>query len=120
MSAQRILVVGRPQDCAALAELMGLAGYQAERASAQAARRKALQFRPDIVVADVICPTIDGLDLLHSLEGLWPGLRTVMVSSRPSRALEALGVTCLTKPLELPLLWETLSALSHASVHASA
>lgn len=112
--APSILVVGKLVDARALAELLGAEGYVTAIATAQTARPKALRFRPDIVIADVAFPTIDGMALLRSLEILQPRPTTVMVSSRPTQKLDPLGVICLSKPLDLPLLSETLAVLTRA------
>lgn len=115
MTAQRILVVAPALDGDALAELLELDGYSALVAGPREARLKAKRYRPDIVIADIVYPTIDGLTLLRGLEELEPKPRLIMVSARRATALEQLGVTMLVKPVDLNLLWHTLVGMRPSS-----
>lgn len=119
MTTRRILVVANMLDARALAELLSVEGYLTEVASFQSAKRRALQFRPDVVIADVAYPTIDGLSLLRDVQATDPLPHTIMVSSRPTHTLEALGVTCLSKPLDLSLLSRRLLELTAPEVPAA-
>jgi CheY-like chemotaxis protein len=120
MAAPRILVVGARQDSCALAELLEMAGYVTARASTRNTRRVAQQFRPDIVVADVAYPAIDGRVLLDDLQPLEPSPRVVMVTSRPTSSVAGTLVNCLTKPLDLPLLWAMLARLNETTLRETA
>jgi DNA-binding response OmpR family regulator len=108
-TSTRILVVGATPDSDALAELLRLEGYAVEQASRSELPVVACVWQPDLVIADVAFPQQEGLQLLQELGSVSLTPRTVVMSSRTSAALDALGVTCLPKPVDLPALWRLLA-----------
>lgn len=62
------------------------------------------RWHPDVVVADVPVPSIEGRGVAEAVASVWPRPRMILVSSRPSHALDHLGIQCLAKPIDLHLL----------------
>lgn len=114
-TATRILVVGATPDSDALAELLRLEGYLVEQTARAALPDVAGVWQPDLVIADVSFPQQEGLELLQQLGRVELRPRTVLMSSRPSAALDALGVTCLAKPVDLSALWRLLAGGADAA-----
>ena len=112
--ATQILIVGATPDSDALAELLRLEGYKVAQAARSELVVAASAYRPRLVIADVAFPQTEGLELLHQLQAIERKPRTILVSSRPSAALEPLGVTCLGKPVDLPVLWRLLNCADAA------
>lgn len=113
--ATRILVVGASCDSDALAELLRFEGYDVELVPRSQVSAVARACQPDLVIADVAFPQTEGLALLQQLQRAGRPLRTILLSSRPSTALEPYGVTCLAKPVDLTTLWRLLG---HAPARA--
>ena len=69
MTAARILAVDDERDTAeALAEILTLWGHRVDTAGdATQAMKKAIEFRPDVVLSDLAMPGNDGLWLLRTL-----------------------------------------------------
>lgn len=99
MSTSRVLVVGDDTDGRALAELLSLHGYEVAQTAQAHAAGAARAWIPDVVVADAALPELEGRLLVQALAGSHP--RVLLISPRPTRALEPLGVTCVAKPIDL-------------------
>jgi len=109
LSRRILLITPFAADRAALAELLRAEGHEvACVASRDAGREAALAEHPDIIIADAQLPGCDGLAAVRELSrhGLSP--RIILLCPRASRALEHLGVVCLTKPIDLDRLHQML------------
>jgi DNA-binding response OmpR family regulator len=106
MSTARVLVVGAGADGRALAELLALHGFEVAEATARHAAGVARAWLPDCVVAEAALPEHEGRMLVDQLAAIAPRPRTIVISPRPSHALDALGVTCLGKPVDVERLLE--------------
>jgi CheY-like chemotaxis protein len=96
MSTARVLVVGDGADGRALAELLALHGFEVAEATECHAAGVARAWLPDCVVAEAALPEHEGRMLVEQLAAVAP----------PSHALDALGVTCLGKPVDVDRLLE--------------
>ncbi len=94
--AHRILVVD--DDAAAregLRALLTRPGWQVEAAGdGQAALAQAQAVRPDVVLADLIMPRMDGLQLTQALQQVLPGVPIILLTGQGSvdtavRAIQA-------------------------------
>lgn len=106
MSTARVLIVGAGADGRALAELLALHGFEVAEASELHAAGVARAWMPDTVVAEAALPEHEGRWLVEQLAAIAPRPRTIVISPRPSHALDALGVTCLAKPVDFERLLE--------------
>ena len=108
---KRVLVV---DDEAAsrkgLQALLEKQGYRVETAATGAeALEKARSFRPAVVVADLVMPGMDGLELLRSLQEESPFAMTILLTGHGSietavQAIKAGAYDYLTKPVDLERL----------------
>ena len=55
---------------------------------------------PDVIIADVQVPGLDGLPLLRELSARG-ARRVILLCPRANRTIEKNGVVCLTKPIDL-------------------
>jgi DNA-binding NtrC family response regulator len=82
-------------------------GYQVEAAATGAeALEKARSFRPAAVIADLVMPGMDGLDLLRGLQEEAPFVVTILLTGKGSietavQAMKAGAYNYLTKPVDL-------------------
>src|SRR5512143_556636 len=105
---KRVLVV---DDEAAsrkgLQTLLEKQGYRVEAAATGAeALEKARSFRPAVVIADLVMPGMDGLELLRSLQEETPFAMTILLTGKGSietavQAMKAGAYDYLTKPVDL-------------------
>jgi DNA-binding NtrC family response regulator len=105
---KRVLVV---DDEAAsrrgLQALLEKQGYRVEVAATGAeALEKARSFRPAVVIADLVMPGMDGLELLRSLQEETPFAMTILLTGKGSietavQAMKAGAYDYLTKPVDL-------------------
>ena len=112
---KRVLVVD--DDAASRTDLQALLegqGYQAEAAAGGAeALEKVRSFRPAVVIADLVMPGMDGLELVRSLQDEAPFAVTILLTGKGSietavQAMKAGAYDYLTKPVDLDhlmLLW---------------
>jgi two-component system OmpR family response regulator len=117
-SAVRVLVV---DDEVTLAELVTMAlryeGWDVRSAgSGLAAVRTARDFRPDVVVLDVLLPDLSGLDVLHRLREYEPHLPVLFLTAKDSVEDRIAGLTAggddyVTKPFSLEEVVLRLRAL---------
>jgi two-component system, NtrC family, response regulator HydG len=103
----RILIVDdEPASRLALAELLSGWGHRVEQAvDGHEALRRAVEFRPDIVLSDLVMPQTDGLWLLKTLREEQPDCPVVMVTGRGSvdvavQAIKDGAYDFIEKPLD--------------------
>jgi two-component system OmpR family response regulator len=114
----RVLVV---DDESTLAELVTMAlryeGWEVRSAGAGlAAVRLAREFRPDVVVLDVMLPDLSGLEVLHRLRERSPNLPVLFLTAKDAVEDRIAGLTAggddyVTKPFSLEELVLRLRAL---------
>ncbi|MFJ3769424.1 response regulator transcription factor [Streptomyces sp. NPDC090082] len=107
-TAVRVLVV---DDEASLSELLSMAlryeGWQVRSAGdGAAALRFAREFRPDVVILDIMLPDVDGLSLLGSIRRELPDVPVLFLTARDAVEDRIAGLTAggddyVTKPFSL-------------------
>ncbi|MFC9592846.1 response regulator transcription factor [Streptomyces sp. NPDC056944] len=107
-TAVRVLVV---DDEASLAELLSMAlryeGWQVRSAGdGAAALRSAREFRPDVVILDIMLPDVDGLSLLGSIRRELPDVPVLFLTAKDAVEDRIAGLTAggddyVTKPFSL-------------------
>jgi two-component system OmpR family response regulator len=117
-SPVRVLVV---DDEATLAELVTMAlryeGWDVRSAgTGMTAVRLAREFRPDVVVLDVMLPDLSGLDVLHRLRERAPNLPVLFLTAKDAVEDRIAGLTAggddyVTKPFSLEEVVLRLRAL---------
>jgi two-component system response regulator HydG len=90
----RILIVDDEAGTrSARAEMLEGWGHRVEQASdGHEALRRAIDFRPDIVISDLVMPQTDGLWLLKTLKEELPDCPVVMVTGRGSVDVAVLAI----------------------------
>jgi DNA-binding NtrC family response regulator len=108
---KRVLVVDdETTSRRGLQALLEKQGYRVEAAATGAeALEKARSFRPSVVIADLVMPGMDGLELLRSLREETPFAVTILLTGRGSiesavQAMKAGAFDYLTKPVDLERL----------------
>ena len=116
MSAARILAVDdEAESLQALAEVLAGWGYKVETATdGHDALKKAPEFRPDVVLTDVVMPETSGLWLLRQLRDELPDVPVVFLTGRGTidNAVEAIregAYDFIEKPLDTARLKVCLS-----------
>jgi two-component system OmpR family response regulator len=114
----RILVV---DDETALTDLLSMAlryeGCEVRAAATgRGAVRAAIQFRPDVVVLDVMLPDVDGFEVLRRLRGRDPEVPVLFLTARDAVEDRIAGLTAggddyVTKPFSLEEVVARLRAL---------
>jgi two-component system OmpR family response regulator len=114
----RILVV---DDETALTDLLSMAlryeGCEVRAAATgRGAVRAAIQFRPDVVVLDVMLPDVDGFEVLRRLRGHDPEVPVLFLTARDAVEDRIAGLTAggddyVTKPFSLEEVVARLRAL---------
>jgi DNA-binding NtrC family response regulator len=105
-----------------LAELVASWGYAAETAADGAeALEKVASFRPQVVIADLVMPRMDGMELLGALSGSLGYLAFVMLTAKGTiaSAVEAMkqgAFDYLTKPVDTGQLKAVLEKATGRSV----
>ncbi len=119
-----ILVVDdEPAFCAVVCEILRLYGFTTHFAyNAHQALEMMEEIHPDIVLADVMMPEIDGLSLLQNLRSqtAWKSIPTIVISAKCepadfSAAFSAGANACLSKPFSASELRETVERLVNAT-----
>ncbi len=107
MTGARILAVDdEHQTCEALAEMLTMWGHRVETAvDGTDALKKAVEFRPDVVLSDLAMPQTDGLWLLKALREDLPECPVVFLTGRATinAAVEAIregAYDFIEKPLD--------------------
>jgi DNA-binding NtrC family response regulator len=110
-SPKRVLIVDDEQDAAGFLEgLLQSHGYTTQSADRGETALAALaQWRPEIVLLDLMLPDADGLDVLRRMKDAAPDVQVIMVTGYGSvpRAVEAMNrgaFTFIEKPIHAPLL----------------
>ncbi len=100
---------------------LGLNGYQTVQApNGQAALDTIERVMPDLVIADVMMPVMDGWELTQELRGAYPLLPIMLVTARDTLEDKRAGFTSgaddyLTKPVDLDELLLHVQALLRRS-----
>ncbi|HYP54374.1 MAG TPA: sigma-54 dependent transcriptional regulator [Pyrinomonadaceae bacterium] len=86
MPKGRILIVDdEPTVAESLSELLGGLGYETALAPDGAAGLKAIQeFRPPVVIADVVMPNLDGFGMLREVREHYPEIAVILLTGRGS------------------------------------
>ena len=114
----RVLIVDDDVD---IGEFLGLAlsrqGHDVRVAtSGSEAHSMGVEIRPDVLIIDwMLAPGVDGIQVARVLRAGRPRLQVILITGRPSEALEsraaAAGIhTVLAKPLDLTELTGVLDA----------
>ncbi len=96
----------RPVRAAGLSELVASWGYETEAAADGAeGLEKVASFRPQVVLADLVMPRMDGMELLRALSGSLGHMAFVMLTAKGSiaSAVEAMkqgAFDYLAKPVD--------------------
>jgi len=105
---KRVLVVDdEAASRTGLQALLAGRGYRVEiAATGGEALEKARSFRPAVVIADLVMPGMDGLDLLRSLQEEAPFAVTILLTGKGTietavQAMKAGAYDYLTKPVDL-------------------
>src|SRR5262245_54652419 len=125
--AVRVLVV---DDEPTLTDLLAMAlRYEGcdvrAAATGGAALRIARDFRPDVVVLDVMLPDVDGMAVLHRLRGHFPAVPVLFLTAKDAVEDRIAGLTAggddyVTKPFSLEEVIARLRALLRRSGLAAA
>src|SRR5690349_8979935 len=117
-SPVRVLVV---DDEPTLAELVTLAvryeGWDARAAhNGLAAVKQAREFRPDVVVLDIMLPDLDGLEVLRRMRANTPNLAVLLLTAKDAIEDKLAGLTAggddyVTKPFSIEEVVLRLRAL---------
>jgi len=107
----RVLIVDdEPDGRAALAELAQGWGYDVlTAADGSEALRRAIEWHPEVILTDLVMPTMDGLWLLRALRAELPDCPVVLLTGRGSiqvavQAIREGAYDFIEKPLEVPRL----------------
>jgi len=117
MTAMQVLVVDDEGELvSALAERLGLRGFDAQGATSGTAALAYLAERHfDVVLVDVKMPGLGGLELVRTIKARWPAQAVVLLtghtSAEDAAAGAALGVSgYLLKPVDIEELSAALRA----------
>ena len=119
---QRILIADdSPAIRECLSKLLEQADYEVQQAAnGQEALEQLAEARFDLMLLDLNMPELDGWGTLERIRLQHPALPVVVITAQPNQQdwMQRLGaVALLEKPLDLPLLFQTLSELKHRSPH---
>lgn len=89
-----------------------------EAASAEAALGVLGQFKPDIVITDIVMPEISGIELTEKISQNYPDIGVIVISSLSQEhiVLEAIGAGAgdfIAKPIQKQQLLDSLEKLSN-------
>ena len=118
MSAKILIVEDNPDSCAFLSQLLKVRGYSVQTASDGLQALFAVEeFRPDIIVSDIMMPGITGIEMVRVLRQS-PQYREIPVlmisafgSGNLKEALQAGADSALHKPINFDQFFETLAQL---------
>jgi CheY-like chemotaxis protein len=120
MVPKRILVVEDEQDVANLvADVLDLEGYEARISSGENALRDVLEFKPGLVLLDLMMPVVDGFEvarLLHARDDTREVPIVVMTAMHDplARAREVGAQGCVAKPFDIGALIEAVERVIEA------
>jgi len=116
-SLGRILVVDdEPDVVTILTKYFVDAGYSVDAASHGGDALIAVsQYRPDVVVLDILMEGLDGVQVLQRIRALDPAIRVIMITGSADTTLKptamAMGAFAyVTKPVSLGLLHQAVAA----------
>jgi len=116
--AKSVLVVDDEESvCRAMERAISRLGYRVRVATGGAVGLELVaRETPDLILLDLVMPTMDGPTFLAALRSAHPRLPVVIVTGHPdselmTRAMAHAPVLLLAKPVEPALLERTLSAL---------
>lgn len=118
--AKRVLIVEDEQDVADLvADVLGLEGFEARVASGETAVSDAVEFKPHVVLLDLMMPVVDGFEVARRLnaDDRTRGVPIVVMTAMhdpASRASEVGADHFLTKPFDIGDLVHTIERAAHA------
>lgn len=116
---RKILIIDDNEDVREnVADMLELANYQVlTAADGQTGVIRAKQFRPDLIICDIMMPGMDGYDVLHALgrEHSTAGIPFVFLTAKSARADMRFGMNLgaddyLTKPFEEGELLDAVSS----------
>ncbi len=119
----RVMIVDDDvENCRALSELLAAEGWEVLSFQSGEAAWSALadqHQKPDVVVADVRMPGLDGVGLLRRIKASFAALPVILVSAFPDDAvwtdgLKAGALDVFPKPIQGPLLVRTLLAAAQS------
>lgn len=89
-----------------------------EAASAEAALVLLGQFKPDIVITDIVMPEISGIELTEKISQTFPDIAVIVISSLSQEhiVLEAIGAGAgdfIAKPVQKQQLHDSLEKLAN-------
>ncbi|NNF16952.1 MAG: sigma 54-interacting transcriptional regulator [Gammaproteobacteria bacterium] len=112
----RILLVDDDPGLLRLLSIRLLAeGYEIEGVDNGAAALDATEsFRPDVVITDLRMENVDGIELLQSLQGKWPGLPVLLMTAHGTipdavKATQCGAFGFITKPIDKNELLDLIS-----------
>lgn len=115
----RILIVDdQPrarQGLRALLETLPCCGEIEEAASGEEGLQVAAEFKPDLMLIDVLMPGMDGLQATRAVKERWPQVRVIVLSMSSEfrqAALQAGAEAFLTKGDAPEMLLETVEAVA--------
>jgi DNA-binding NtrC family response regulator len=118
-TAERVLIVDDdPATRSGLTELVRAWGFTAESAGDGAeALERVTDFRPSIIVSDMVMPKMSGLDLLKALKGEADHIKVILLTAQGTvdtavEAVKAGAEDYLTKPLDPHKLQRLLERLA--------
>jgi signal transduction histidine kinase len=117
---RKVLVVDDvPLNRAMLLDSLGTMGFEmADASNGAVALEVAAQFKPDVIVMDVMMPVMDGLEATRRFR-LMPALADVPIIATSASATQEMGIRCsaaganafIPKPIEQELLLKTMGRL---------
>ena len=120
-SGERVLIVeDEPSTRRGLTELVSTWGFTTDSAAdGEEALKRVTDFRPAIIISDLVMPRMGGLDLATRLRARYPELRVVFMSGYADRAVAArlpAGAPMLHKPFTPAALAQRVEAVLAADV----
>lgn len=113
--SKRVLIVEDELDVAQLvAEVLDLEGFQSRITYGETALADALDFKPDLVLLDLMMPGMDGFEVARLLRGRQETSRVpiVVTTAMHDPALRAADIGTqyfLAKPFDIALLIDTVN-----------
>jgi len=119
-AASIVVIDDEPNMCVALRKLLGLEGYEVETfTEPEQAIEHIRRFHPDIVLVDLMMPTLNGMEVLKRVRTHDPSIVVIMITAHGTidNAIEAVkegAYHYITKPFNTPELLLTIrKALGH-------
>lgn len=95
-----------------------------EAGDGESGLRTALETRPDVVIADLMMPGMDGIDLTRQLLAQWPQAKVLILTTFGSsdalaHALQAGARGAVLKSADLAELRQAIAAVAHGKAYVS-